>query len=236
MFAPELIEVLLYIHVGGFAAAGLVVLLWMFMRVWWERSPGDETETLEAGGTQALALWVSCYTYATVLSVGALAPWARWVGYSLACPLFIYEMARVLGRTRTRAALAAGFMFLTIFIGALIYFIQTPANPELRWLVFGGGGLSYVVSLAFAVLDDRLRLPPMASIDFWYAAALTLVWSAYPFFYVFGPAMAGYLSADAELLAYFILEFPAKYGVAATNVLLVERGHGRPSLVRRVRP
>lgn len=236
MFAPELIEVLYYIHFGGFAVAGVAILLWMFTRVWWERSPGDETETLEAGGTQALALWVSSYTYATLLSIGSVAPWARWLGYTVACPLFIYEVARVLGRTRTRAALAAGFMLLTLFIGALIYWIQTPANPELRWLVFGGASLSYFVSLAFAVLDDRMRPPPLMSVDLLYAVAIALVWAAYPLFYVFGPAMAGYLSADGELLAYFILEWPAKYGVAAANVVLVERGHGRRPLVRRMAP
>lgn len=171
----------------------------------------------------AVPLLVSSLTY---LLQRSLAPETRWLGYTVACGFFAYETSLVLGRRSERAIFAGLLMSLTLFAGYAGYL---PSSVVDTWLVFSLGSLAYACSILLIVFDERWALPNGRLLRA-YLAAFVLSWSAYAVFYAVGPAGGGILSASGEELAYFVLEFPAKYGVAAANIALSARRPPKPEI------
>lgn len=198
-------EWMFYVHAGGFAAAALAAFgVGLF-------SPRSFLRSIAWGN--AVPLFVSSMTY---LLARTLPPETRWLGYTAACGFFAYETALVLGRGGARAAFAGLLMSLTLFAGYAGYVAGGALDT---WLVFALGSATYACSMALIAWDERWRLPSGGARQL-YLVCFALVWSAYAGFYAFGPAGAGLLSRESEELAYFVLEFPAKYGVAAVNLAM----------------
>lgn len=212
-----------YFHVGLFSLAAAVCVLVALAT--------KSTKVRNVSGGNAIALFASALTYLTLRSFPGR-PEYRWLGYTLACTIFAYETAVVQGRRQGRAAIACGLMGLTLFTGFLGHLFS---STDL-WLVFALGSLTYVASLLMLALRERGE--PKSDhgelhgrVRGWYLAFFIFVWSVYPLVYLLGPAVTGVIRPWAEEVAYFGLEFFAKYAVAAMNILLA--GHALDSFEKR---
>lgn len=166
----------------------------------------------------SFALFISCVTYLSIYGIGE--EYVRWTGYTFACAGFTYVSARVLQQSRTRSAAAAGLMAITIFTGAIVYWVDTDAA---KYMLFVIGSGTYLASMIFVIWKeveiDQITVKTFRFTNFqlFYIAYFTIVWSVYPIVYLLGPALTGVIDQSQEEIAYFVLEFPAKYGIAALS-------------------
>jgi bacteriorhodopsin len=188
-----------YTHAGGFFAAALAAFL---VGVLAQRA---RVRTIAWGN--AVPLLVSALTY---LVLRTQPPEARWLGYTVACGFFAYETALALRRPGERAAWAGVLMALTLFTGYAVYLVDGMLDKS---LVFALGSAAYACSLYLLALEL-----PRGAWTRLYLAAFVASWSAYAVIFGLGPAFGGVLGSVGEELAYFVLEFAAKYGVAAANI------------------
>lgn len=142
----------------------------------------------------------------------------RWTGYTFACSLFAYASARALGREMTRSVTAGFFMGITLATGAMVYFVEG-TGP--KGALFGIGSVTYILSLVYIVMPHG-----KTKWDMWkwlYFVFFVVVWSIYPVVYWLSPVFGDIISKDHATIAYFVLEFPAKYAVAFFTTWLVQR-------------
>lgn len=175
---------------------------------------------------EAYALLVSSITYFSVLGIDQ--EYVRWFGYTFACPGFAYALARTLDRDRQSALIAAAFMALTLVTGGLPYFY---ADLSTRYQLFAAGCVAYAISLLYIIRPNGKdwNLNKFKVFLFVY---FFIVWSMYPAFYWFNSVLDGNLSVSHERTAYAVLEFFAKYGLAAlcTGYKLYQLRQPRPRL------
>lgn len=198
-----------YVHVGLFTAVGSAALAVGLL------SKCARVRKVATGN--ALPLFISAITYLVLVELPKQ-PELRWLGYTLACTLFAYETSLVQGRADGRALWAGGFMGATLFTGYLGYlFSGAPLT-----LVFILGCVTYLGSLLLLALPERGEAPvAWRKYKLVYLFYFIGVWSIYPLVYALGPAFWEVISRESEEIGYFVLEFFAKYSVAALNIALV---------------
>ena len=172
----------------------------------------------------AVPLFISSITYWAVFALdnGSF----RWLGYTLACGLFAYDTAFVLGRTEKRSAFSGMLMSVVLFTGFLGY-LADGADLTVVFILGTVVYLAVLVIMKFPEAEEEEppeNTPKLRTVKNVYYLLFVLVWSIYPVVYALGPVYSGAISREAETWAYFFLEFPAKYGVAATNIFLVSKG------------
>ena len=218
-----------YIHVGGFFTAGLAASAIALL---------SRGKLRDVAIGNAIPLFVSSLTYLVLRSIPDQ-PELRWLGYTVACAFFAFETATALRQTKTNAIAAGGFTAVTLFTGFVIYFLQKWLDAS---LMLGLGFVTFAIALLFILLGRKGNEEKVATrmseprkwflqpaIDvFWYEGIyfvyFTMAWTAYAIIYSLGPAFGEIMSRSMEELAYFILEFFAKYIVAAVNIYIVYAG------------
>ena len=161
----------------------------------------------------AVPLFVTSLTYLIVYE-NFSSPQLRWLGYTVACGFFAYETALTMKREQLRAVFSGILMSVTLFTGFIVYVLQETRN---EWFMFAIGSVTYVASLLLLAFDREFRLPEGTPRRL-YLAFFVLVWSVYPFVFAFGPAGIKLYGRRTEALGYFVMEFFAKYAVAAINI------------------
>lgn len=222
-----------YIHVGGFAAFGLGALVLAYFT-------HGRLKKVAIGN--AIPLLVTSLTY-LVLRSNPDRPELRWLGYTVACAFFAFETAFALRQTKTHSVAAAGLMAITLFTGFVTYFLQKWLDVS---LLYGLGSITYLGALWFILFGSKEEQEKKPSVSlmrggnsgnwaYWfqtpalnlytyevlYFAFFVISWSVYPIIFGLGPAFGDVISQSQENLAYFVLEFFAKYAVAAINIFLV---------------
>lgn len=201
-------DTLYYIHFALFTAAAMLAFIFGVL------NPREFTRKVALGNCFALS--VSALTY---LSLVIFPAEVRWLGYTLACATFAYETTLIQRSIESRAVWAGGLMAVTLFTGFLGYFASgTPLA-----LIFAFGSLTYVGALILIACRDSggvgEKMHKRADwLRGYYMIFFIVVWSIYPIVYALGPVVYGVIDKDAELIAYFILEFPAKFAVAFMNI------------------
>lgn len=199
------LDALYGIHVVGFLLFGTVVgVVSGFL-------PNNLSRKVVA--SNAVALFVTSILYA-IIQAFPDRPEFRWLGYAPACGIFAYDTSLALRREETRAVYSGLFMALTLFTGFAAYLVS---STLLVVAVFFIGCVTYVVALIFLTFDEKWRLAPTYGMVV-YNVLFIVVWSCYPVVFLLGPILTSVIDPDLEAVLYWVLELPAKYGVALVNI------------------
>ncbi len=138
---------------------------------------------------------------ATIVSLnGQTIYWSRWLFYLAACPLLMYDVAKILHIADREYPKIALFTCLTMFNGFLASYIVTSS----RWLFFGLSSAAYVC-LLFIILRGK-DTPAFRSLK----PFVLFSWSLFPLVFLLAPTGFNVLETSVSETLYLILDVVTK--------------------------
>jgi bacteriorhodopsin len=135
--------------------------------------------------------------------------YARYIDWVVTTPLLLLDLAGLAGATPDTTLWLIGtdvLMIVAGLIGALI-------EGKMRWAFWGFGMLAFLPIVYFLVngVSATNAGPDAAKVLKQVAILTAITWTAYPIVWAVGEG-ASYISADAEAIAYCVLDVAAKSG------------------------
>jgi bacteriorhodopsin len=126
--------------------------------------------------------------------------WSRWLFYIAACPLLMYDIAKILSISNKEYPKLALLTGLTMFNGFLASYIVTSS----RWIFFVLSSVAFIC-LLFMVLRGRQN-PKFKSIK----PFVLVGWSLFPLVFILAPTGFGILETSTSAILYLGLDILTK--------------------------
>jgi len=138
---------------------------------------------------------------ATVVSLGGqMIYWSRWLFYMVACPLLMYDTAKVLRIPDRDYPKMALLTWLTMFNGFLASYIVTSS----RWIFFVLSSAAYI-GLLYIVLQGENNPDFMSLKQF-----VLLGWTLFPVIFLLAPTGISVLNTSMAQAGYLVLDIVTK--------------------------
>jgi sensory rhodopsin len=136
--------------------------------------------------------------------------WSRWLFYIAACPLLMYDIAKILSISNKEYPKLALFTGLTMFNGFLASYIVTSS----RWIFFVLSSISFIC-LLFMVLKGKQN-PNFKSIK----PFVLVGWSLFPLVFILAPTGFGIFETSISAILYLGLDVLTKlfFGVITSRL------------------
>jgi len=138
---------------------------------------------------------------ATTVSLGGqIIYWSRWLFYLVACPLLVYDIAKILHISREDFPKLALLTGLTMFNGFLASFIVTSS----RWIFFFLSSIAFIC-LLFMIFKGETNTKFKSLKPF-----VLVGWSLFPFVFLLAPTGFGLLETSISETLYLVLDLITK--------------------------
>ena len=138
---------------------------------------------------------------ATTVSLGGqIIYWSRWLFYLVACPLLVYDIAKILNISRGEFPQIALLTGLTMFNGFLASFIVTSS----RWIFFFLSSIAFIC-LLFMIFKGETNTKFKSLKPF-----VLVGWSLFPFIFLLAPTGFGLLETSISETLYLVLDLITK--------------------------
>lgn len=136
----------------------------------------------------------------TVAVSGQTIYWSRWLFYLAACPLLMYDIAKILKISNEEYTKLAFFTGLTMFNGFLASYIVTPS----RWLFFILSSVAFIC-LLYMVFQGQ-KNPAFKTLK----PFVLVGWSLFPAVFLLAPTGFGVLDTSISESLYLLLDVVTK--------------------------
>jgi len=159
-------------------------------------------------GTEFFISFITMTSYAlmsigiatTVSLNGQTIYWSRWLFYLAACPLLMYDVAKILHIADREYPKIALFTCLTMFNGFLASYIVTSS----RWMFFGLSSAAFIC-LLYIILQGKNN-PAFRSLK----PFVLFSWSLFPLVFLLAPTGFKVLDTSVSESLYLILDVVTK--------------------------
>lgn len=160
-----------------------------------------------------------------VLSSGRVFYYARYIDWSITTPLLLLSLVAgaVQGHTRKRGALIAGLLVSDVYMIVTGLVAGWTDDPTLKWWFYVLSCLSFVAiyALLWGPFKELSQSSPKGALYRKKAAALSVVWFAYPVVFLIGQEGLRLWSPVVDAALFTILDVTAKvfYGLWAVSLV-----------------
>ena len=159
-------------------------------------------------GTEFFVSFITTISYAlmsigiatTVSLNGQTIYWSRWLFYLTACPLLMYDVAKILHIANREYPKIALFTCLTMFNGFLASYIVTSS----KWMFFGFSSIAFI-GLLYIILQGKNN-PAFRSLK----PFIIFSWSLFPVVFLLAPTGLEVLDTIVSESLYLILDVVTK--------------------------
>jgi sensory rhodopsin len=159
-------------------------------------------------GTEFFISFITTISYA-LMSIGIATTislndqtiyWSRWLFYLTACPLLMYDVAKILHIADREYPKIALFTCLTMFNGFLASYIVTSS----KWIFFGFSSIAFIC-LLYIILQGKTN-PAIRSLK----PFIIFSWSLFPVVFLLAPTGLEVLDTIVSETMYLVLDVVTK--------------------------
>ena len=159
-------------------------------------------------GTEFFISFITTISYA-LMSIGIATTislndqtiyWSRWLFYLTACPLLMYDVAKILHIADREYPKIAIFTCLTMFNGFLASYIVTSS----KWIFFGFSSIAFIC-LLYIILQGKTN-PAFRSLK----PFIIFSWSLFPVVFLLAPTGLEVLDTIVSETMYLVLDVVTK--------------------------
>lgn len=162
---------------------------------------------------------------AVVRPSGRVFYYGRYIDWSITTPLLLLSLVSgaVKGHRRKRGALIAGLIISDVYMIATGFVAGWTDDPALKWWFYGLSCLSFlaIYALLWGPFKELSKTSPQGALYRKKAAALSIVWFAYPIVFLIGQEGFRLWSPVVDAVLFTCLDLIAKvaYGLWAVSMV-----------------